>query len=117
MTKRKFRSDAFEAMHSSAQALRKVGGIDKETMRRFDETCIAPVERFTPERIKELRLANNVSQPVFASILNTSESTVQKWEAGARPPSGPALKLLTLVERHGLALLRGEQPITGPRLR
>lgn len=106
MSKRKFRSDAFEAIHESALALRKVGGIDKETMRQFDQACLAPVETFTPGKIKALRLANKVSQPVFASILNTSESTVQKWESGAKSPSGPALKLLSIVEKHGLSLLR-----------
>ena len=33
-TKRKFKSDAFEAIHSSASALLEVGAIDKTTMRR-----------------------------------------------------------------------------------
>ena len=42
-----------------------------------------------------------MSQPVFARYLNTSESTVQKWEAGAKRPSAMALKLLSVVGRHG----------------
>jgi putative transcriptional regulator len=46
-----------------------------------------------------------VSQPVFARFLNTSESTVQKWEAGTKRPSGMALKLLSVVEKHGLKVL------------
>ncbi|NBB15558.1 helix-turn-helix domain-containing protein [Caulobacter sp. SLTY] len=103
---RTFKSEAFEAIHSAVSGMAKAGTISKETLRQFDETCLTPVQRFTPGRIKALRLANNVSQPVFASILNTSESTIQKWEAGAKAPSGPALKLLTLVEKHGLELLR-----------
>ena len=37
--------------------------------------------------------------------LNTSESTVQKWEAGTKRPSGMALKLLAVVEKHGLKVL------------
>ena len=45
------------------------------------------------------------SQPVFARYLNTSESTVQKWEAGTKRPSGMALKLLALVQKHGLTVL------------
>jgi putative transcriptional regulator len=32
-------------------------------------------------------------------------STVQKWEIGDKTPSGPALKLLDLVERKGLKAL------------
>lgn len=37
----RFKSGAFEAIHSSALAMLKVGTIDKVTMRRFDETCLA----------------------------------------------------------------------------
>ncbi len=40
-TKRKFKSDAFEAIHSSASAMYKVGAIDKATMRSFDASCFA----------------------------------------------------------------------------
>jgi putative transcriptional regulator len=29
-------------------------------------------------------------------------STVQKWEIGDKKPSGPSLKLLTLIQRKGL---------------
>jgi len=36
-----------------------------------------------------------MSQAVFAAVLNTSVSTVQKWEIGEKRPSGPSLKLLT----------------------
>jgi putative transcriptional regulator len=39
-TKRKFKSDAFEAIDSSAAALHRVGAIGKATMKDFDATCI-----------------------------------------------------------------------------
>ena len=42
---------------------------------------------------------------VFAAYLNTSVSTMQKWEIGEEKPSGPALKLLSIVERKGLKAL------------
>ena len=35
-----FKSDAFEAIHSSASGLFKVGAIDEAAMRRFDATCL-----------------------------------------------------------------------------
>ena len=104
-TERKFNSDALEAIHSSASALFKVGAIDKATMRDFDETCLAATPAISPADIKRLREANKVSQPVFARYLNTSESTVEKWETGAKKPSGAALKLLSLVQKHGLEIL------------
>jgi putative transcriptional regulator len=104
-TKRKFKSDAFEAIHSAVEGMYAAGTIDKETMRTFDEGCLVIPQELTPGEIKALRENNHVSQPVFARYLNTSESTVQKWETGAKRPSGPALKLLSLVQKHGLRML------------
>jgi putative transcriptional regulator len=103
--KLKFKSDAFEAIHSSASAMYRVGAIDKTTMQRFDKSCLVAPQQMEPKRIKRLREKQKVSQPVFARYLNTSESTVEKWESGAKKPSGMALKLLDIVEKHGLKVL------------
>jgi putative transcriptional regulator len=103
--KRKFKSDAFEAIYGSASALFEVGAIDKTTMRKFDDSCLTKLPEIGPDRIKQIREKNQVSQPVFARYLNTSESTVQKWEAGTKRPSGMALKLLSIVEKLGLKAL------------
>jgi putative transcriptional regulator len=105
MSKKNFKSDAFESIHSSAQALYRTGVIDKTTMRDFDVTCLSAPPAFGPKDIQRLRKANHVSQPVFARYLNTSESTVEKWETGAKRPSGMALKLLAIVQKHGLQML------------
>ncbi len=104
-SKAKFKSDAFEAIHSAATGLHRAGVLDKATMRGFDESCLATPPAFAPRQIKKIREQAHVSQPVFARYLNTSESTVQKWEAGTKRPSGMALKLLAVVEKHGLAVL------------
>lgn len=104
-TKRKFKSDAFEAIHSAVEGMYRAGTIDKETMRSFDESCLTMPVMFDPDSIKALREQNHVSQPVFARYLNTSESTVQKWESGAKRPSALALKLLSIVQKHGLRVL------------
>ena len=104
-TKQKFKSDVFEAIHASASALQKVGAIDLTTMRKFDESCLATPVTLAPKQIKGIRERAHVSQPVFARYLNTIESTVQKWETGAKSPSGMALKLLTVVQKHGLNVL------------
>lgn len=105
MSKPRYKSDAFEPIHDSARALSRVGAISKATMRDFDEACLAPVPAFSPSDIRRLREANKVSQPVFARYLNTSESTIEKWETGAKRPSAMALKLLAIVEKHGLRVL------------
>ena len=105
MANKKFKSDAFEAIHSAASAMHRVGAIDKTTMREFDAACLAAPPPLAPRRIKQIREKQRVSQPVFARYLNTSESTVEKWESGAKKPSGMALKLLNVVEKHGLKVL------------
>ena len=104
-TRSRFKSDISEAIHSTAAALHKVGALDKATMRDFDETCLAVTPPIAPAEIKQLRETNKVSQPVFARYLNTSESTIEKWETGAKQPSGMALKLLAIVQKHGLEAL------------
>jgi putative transcriptional regulator len=103
--KPKFKSDAFAAIHASAAALQKVGAIDMTTMRQFDASCLATPAALEPSQIKQIRERAHVSQPVFARYLNTSESTVQKWETGSKQPSAMALKLLSVVQKHGLEVL------------
>jgi putative transcriptional regulator len=103
--KPKYKSDAFEAIHSSASALFKIDAIDKTTMRDFDDSCLMVTPIIEATEIKKIREQNHVSQPVFARYLNTSKSTVQKWEIGAKHPSGMALKLLSVVQKHGIHIL------------
>jgi putative transcriptional regulator len=83
----------------------RAGAIDKATMREFDQTCLSVPVALEPHRIKKIRESQKVSQPVFARYLNTSESTIEKWETGVKRPSGMALKLLDIVQKHGLKVL------------
>jgi len=94
-----------EIVHETAQGLTQAGVMDVATLREFDVLCLPPVKDYTPSQIKRIRLANRASQGVFAAYLNTSASTVQKWEQGQKKPNGPSAKLLNLVERKGLAAL------------
>ncbi len=102
---KKYKSDALEAIHSAVAGMERSGTIDKATMREFDEACLQPPKNLKPKEIKKLRESQHVSQPVFARYLNTSESTIQKWETGEKRPSGMGLKLLTVVQKHGLNVL------------
>jgi putative transcriptional regulator len=74
-------------------------------MRRFDVLCLPPVRAYTAEDVQRIRKEANVSQAVFAAVLNVGKATVAAWEQGSKAPSGPALKLLDLVERKGLSIL------------
>ena len=99
---KKYRSDAMASVHETMEALHKVGAIEKQTMRRFDDACLTRVRPLTPKQIKALRAGEHVSQTVFANYLNVTPNLVSKWERGEKRPSGPALKLLSLVEKHGI---------------
>ena len=101
----RYKSDVFEAIHSTVAGMYKAGTVDKETMRSFNESCLTVPYSIEPDQIKSIRESQQVSQPVFARYLNTSESTVQKWEAGVKKPSGMAIKLLMIVQKHGLNML------------
>ena len=101
-SKTKFKSRILAAIHESATDLHQLGFIDKRKMKKFDALCIAPVPAFSSERIRALRAQLQLSQAVLASVLNTSASTIRKWEIGDKKPSGPSLKLLDLLERKGL---------------
>ena len=79
--------------------------MDQITLREFDRLCPPPVEPLRPEEIKRIRETSQVSQAVFAALLNTSVSTVRKWEIGQKRPSGTALKLLHLVRERGLDIV------------
>ena len=94
-----------ETVHEGATDLRRLGLIDEMTMREFDALCLPKVKNFDAKQIKKIRIREKASQGVFAAYLNTSKSTVQKWEQGAKRPNGPSLKLLNLVDQKGLKVL------------
>ena len=99
---RVYRNDVKAAIHEIATGLHDVGMVDKQTMRRFDESCLTPIHEFSADEIRALREREEVSQSVFARYLNVSKDSVSQWERGAKHPAGPSLKLLSLVERLGL---------------
>lgn len=101
----KFKSDAFDAIHQAASGLVKANGISKKTMREYDALCISKAPVYTSTAIVKIRQAYNLSQPLFASYLNVSKSTIEKWESGDKHPTGAALRLLSIVEKHGLKVL------------
>jgi putative transcriptional regulator len=99
---KKYRSKACAAIHETMEALHEVGAIDKRTLREFDASCLTPVLPMPPERIRALRERDRLSQPVFARYLNVSKNLVSDWERGVKKPGGPALRLLTVVEKNGI---------------
>lgn len=98
-------SRLIKEIHDTAKGIYEAGAISKKTMQEFDALCLPEIKFYTPNQIKDLRLKNKVSQSVFAAYLNTTPSTIQKWEQGQKKPSRLALKLLSLVDRNGIDIL------------
>ncbi len=96
------KSRILEAVHEGARDLHRLGFVDKRKMQKYDLLCLEPVQDYDAAKIKALRERLQVSQAVLASVLNTSASTVRKWEVGDKRPSGPSQKLLDIIERKGL---------------
>jgi putative transcriptional regulator len=102
-------SPILDAVHEAARDLHDSGAIDALTMRRFDALCLPPVRRFSAAEVRRIRKRANVSQAVFAAVLNVGTATVAAWERsrdkGGKEPSSTAMKLLDMVERKGLEAL------------
>src|SRR5690606_11998352 len=88
--------------HEMMEGLHESGAIDKQTKRDVDEACLTAVESITPEDIRSIRAREHISQPVFARYLNVSKGLVSDLERGVKKPGGPALRLLTVVQKKGL---------------
>lgn len=55
-----------------------------------------------PDEIRAIREASNMSQAVFARLLNVTTGYVSQLERGAKRPTGPALALLNVIKRKGI---------------
>jgi putative transcriptional regulator len=98
-------SRILESVHDTAAGLHGAGFMDDTTMREFDALCLPKLPDYSAEDIKRIRAATKASQAVFAAFLNVGKLTVAAWEQGTKKPSGPATKLLDLVDRKGLGVL------------
>ncbi|QJT07514.1 helix-turn-helix domain-containing protein [Oceanidesulfovibrio marinus] len=98
-------SKILDNAHDMARSLHNVGAMDDITMRQIDALCLPKVPTFSAEDIKRIRNKSKMSQAVFAVVLNTSTTTVQKWEQGTKKPGGMASRLLDVVDRKGVEAL------------
>ncbi len=92
-------------VNETARGLNRIGVLDQQTMREFDVLTVPSVPKLSARQIRAIRARARMSQAVFAAVLNTSTSTVQKWEIGAKRPSGPSLKLLNVIHTKGVDVL------------
>lgn len=96
---------ALESVLSSATDLYEQGLISESRMREYERHCVAPPPMFTGKKIQGLRKRFGWSQTFLAAKIGASASTVEKWEAGVNSPSGPALRILDIIDRKGAQIL------------
>lgn len=98
MGARAVEDDVLATAHGLATALHRVGALDTVNMRDMDRLCLPPRPDYGGPEIKRIRAATRMSQPVFARLLGVDKSAVAQWERGAKRPSGPALRLLEVLD-------------------
>lgn len=76
-----------------------VRGERKLTLRTRAILLPEPIEPLRPREVAAIRRQLNVSQSVFAALLNVPKVTAISWEKGRRKPTGAALRLLDLIRR------------------
>lgn len=98
----KTKSSIKQTVLETFEDLYEADGVDELTIREIRALCLPKPTEYKPQKIVSIRRKNKLSQAAFAMVLNTSPSTVQKWERGVKKPSGPAVKLLSIVEKKGI---------------
>jgi putative transcriptional regulator len=98
MGMRAVEGDVLATAHGLAAALHRVGAMDALSMRDMDRLCLPPRPDYDGVEVRRIRAATRMSQPVFARLLGVDKSAVAQWERGAKRPSGPALRLLEVLD-------------------
>jgi len=96
--KRDVEDEVLATAHGLAAALHRVGAMDALDMQDMDRLCLPPRPEYGSAEVKRIRAATRMSQPVFARLLGVDKSAVAQWERGAKRPSGPALRLLEVLD-------------------
>lgn len=99
MKRKEIQFDA-ETLVGSVEALAAhVRGERKLTLRSRAMALPEPIGPLRPKDVAAIRRQLNVSQSVFAALLNVPKVTAISWEKGRRKPTGAALRLLDLVRK------------------
>ncbi len=88
-----------------AYGLHRVNIIDKKTLRELTDDDLPEIIEYTGEEIQLLRKKQKLSQAVFAKYLNVSPAIIRSLEQGTRHAHGAILKLLNIVNKHGIDAL------------
>jgi len=98
-------SKILDMVEEDLHAINEVKDIST-SIKEFNKIKYPAPKRYTKRDVIRIRRKLNVSQSVFAYILNASESTIRKWEIGAKVPGGANCRLLQIIENIGVGILR-----------
>ncbi len=71
----------------------------KLTEVKVDRIHVSQIPEFKGDRIKMIRQKQRMTQRVFSGVLGVSTKTVEAWESGKNIPSGPAQRMLELMDK------------------
>jgi len=108
--KQSVEDEVLATAHGLATALHRVGAMGDLNMRDMDRLCLPKRPDYTALDVQRIRAAAHMSQPVFARLLGVDKSAVAQWERGAKRPSGPAQRLLEVLDPN-----RPESPVVQVR--
>lgn len=83
------------------------GSLGKITARMIDISRIEKLKPPSGAEIVAIREDANMSQAVFARILNVGTSTLSQWEREEKRPRGTAARLLAIVKAKGVQAILG----------
>ena len=82
--------------------------VDYETGKgkaRVAKCTVNPAPEFNAEQIKDVRLSLGMTQVTFAEVMGVSPKTVEAWERGVNRPTGPACRLLSMLEEETIVIV------------
>ncbi len=82
------------------QGLEEAIDYEKGTQEAKIKTMVIhPVKNYSNKEIRKIRMNSGMTQAVFASYMGVSVKTVEAWENGRTHPTGPAFRLLEVLDK------------------
>ena len=98
-------SKIFDMVKEELHSINKIKDVSM-SIKEFNKIKYPAPKRNTKKDVIRIRKKLHVSQAIFAYLLNASESTIKKWEIGAKVPGGANCRLLQIIENMGIGILR-----------
>lgn len=74
----------------------------KVRVKRLNKFEFLPRPDYDASDIKKIRAKSQLTQESLADLMGTSIDTVRKWEQNISQPTGPALRLLQMLDAQGI---------------